>query len=272
MIEQGVVTRADLFVTSKLWCTFFSSEERVKKCLADTLKNLDLEYLDLYLVHWPVCFKDDDTEAIPFDEATMCQDPPVFRAMINDKVSPLDVWTHLSKVHTDLKDEAGSKKVRSIGVSNFNEAQIKALVDDTATVCPAMNQIEIHAYQDCKQLVKACQNSGVAVTAYTPLGNPQRMGKEDQLDYPVLMEDPLVASIAKAHNKTPAQVLLRWIHQRPEEIVVIPKSITLSRIEENSEIFDFELTDDEFGQVSAINKDLRMVPCNIIKHSKNYPW
>merc|ERR1712048_551724 len=106
-----------------------------------------------------------------------------------------------------------------------------------------MNQIEIHAYQNCNQLVKFCIDNNVAVTAYSPLGNPQRMGKEDQLDYPVLMEDPVLAKIGNAHNKTPAQVLLRWLHQRPENIVIIPKSVTPSRIEENSQIFDdFDLT------------------------------
>merc|ERR1719461_1865339 len=125
----------------------------------------------------------------------MAQDPPVFRASVNDKVKPLDVWQNLNKVQNSLVDETGKKCIRSIGISNYNKEQVEALVNDPDTVCPAMNQIEIHAYQNCNQLVKFCVDNNVAVTAYSPLGNPQRMGKEDQLDYPVLMEDPVLANI-----------------------------------------------------------------------------
>ncbi|KAH8869706.1 Aldo-keto reductase family 1 member B1 [Schistosoma japonicum] len=199
--------REDIFITSKLWNTFFRPEH-VRKACEETLKNLRLNYLDLYLIHWPVPLKHGG-DLFPTDSnGQLCL----------DNVPHEDTWKEMEK----LVDEG---LVKSIGLSNFNKRQIQNILEH-CRIKPANLQIEIHANFPNIKLVEYAQSVGLTVTAYAPLGSPAHSpGKVN------LLTKPCVLEIAHRHKKTPAQVLLRYLLQR--KLIVVPKSVTFKRIEEN---------------------------------------
>ncbi|CAL8068688.1 unnamed protein product [Calicophoron daubneyi] len=250
-LEEGMkrlnIKREDIFVTSKLWCTCMRPE-RVRKACEKSLSDLRLSYLDLYLMHWPFAFepceglfpiiKEGDTFGADY--------PPL-----------LDTW----KAMEQLVDDG---LVRSIGVSNFNHRQIDRILEK-CRIRPANLQVEIHANFPNAKLVKYAQSKGLTVTAYRPLGRPDLATEKTNL-----LLQPWVTGIAKKHNKTPAQVLLRWLLQR--EIIVIPKSVTPARIVENSKIFDFTLTPDEMEIISTSGLNERGGVVAQMKLHPEYPF
>jgi len=230
-IKEGVVKREDLFVVSKLWNTKHHPDDVLPAC-KKTLENFGLEYLDLYLIHWPMDYKR-GTELFPLDK-----DGKFFPNEPN--LDYVDTWKAMEElVKLGL--------VKSIGVSNFNSDQITRVLAK-ATIKPAVNQVELHPYLPQRKLQEFCTSKGIYLTAYSPLGGPQRpwVKKED----PVLLEDPKLKEIGKKYNKSPAQVVLRWVVQR--EIIVIPKTVTKSRLVENINIFDFELTEDDLKAIFSL--------------------
>ncbi|RDD40221.1 Alcohol dehydrogenase [NADP(+)] [Trichoplax sp. H2] len=232
-----IIQRQDLFVTSKLAINMMQPKH-VKECLEVTLKDLHLEYLDLYLVHWP--------------HAVAYQGPLVFYPkdeqgnVIFDNIDYKDTW----RVMEELVDEG---LVKAIGVSNFNTIQVDDVLQN-CSIKPAVSQFEIHPYMTCNRWVNHCHRNGIAVTAYSPLASPDRPGAAAS-DCPILLDNPALASIAKKYGKTPAQVCIRFAIDRG--LIVIPKSVTPSRIIANSQVFDFKLSDEEIKSISALNKNLR---------------
>ncbi|XP_041047411.1 aldo-keto reductase family 1 member B1 isoform X2 [Carcharodon carcharias] len=224
-VEEGVVTREDLFIVSKLWCTFHAPED-VKPSLMQTLTALQLTYLDLYLIHFPVGFQ------------------------------AMEV----------LVDEG---LVKSIGVSNFNISQLERLLS-VARIIPAVNQVELHPYLTQPELVEFCASRDIALTAFSPLGSPGRTVLNDSADPKDLLKDPVVEVIAKNHRKSSAQVLLRFHVQR--NIATIPKSVTPARIQENAEIFDFELMDEDLQSLLTINKNWRVCQLTMLQDHQFYPF
>ncbi|CAL8075208.1 unnamed protein product, partial [Calicophoron daubneyi] len=154
--------------------------------------------------------------------------------------------------------------VRSIGVCNFSRRQIDRILEK-CRIRPANLQVEIHANFPNAKLVKYAQSKGLTVTAYRPLGRPDLATEKTNL-----LLQPWVTAIAKKHNKTPAQVLLRWLLQR--EIIVIPKSVTPARIVENSKIFDFTLTPDEMEIINTSGLNERGIPVEGMKLHPEYPF
>jgi len=231
VFSEGTIKREDVFITSKLWNSDHHPDA-VEKACRKTLADLQLEYLDLYLMHWGIAFKPSNAKE-PLDENGMIMTEPV---------STQETWRAMEQLV-----EKGL--VKSIGVANFTTTMLLDLLTYAKTQ-PVMNQVEIHPYNAQPELVDFCHKKKIAVTAYSPLGSH---GAEE--DRPLM--DAVVLSIAKAHKKTPAQILIRWSLQR--DLVIIPKSTNRDRIQENFDVFDFELTDPEMQKVNSLNKNHRYV-------------
>jgi len=248
-VAEGVVKREDLYITSKLWNTFHRPES-VEPALKVTLKNLGLDYLDLYLIHWPFGFKE------------------------GDSLFPLSADNTLELSEYDFVDtwkamEAVCKKglVKSIGISNFNKKQIERLLE-VATIVPVTNQVESSPYLNQKKLIDFCKSKGITITAYSPLGSPDRPNPKPT--DPVLLEDPKFKAIAEKYKKTPAQIVLRYQVQRG--LITIPKSVTKSRIAENFNIFDFQLSADDMKHIDTFDCNGRTCGFAEAKNHKYYPF
>lgn len=225
---EGTVKREDVFVTSKLWNNFHRPE-LVVQGVKESLDKLGLEYLDLYLIHFPVSFIPGCNEATSLSQV--------------EQIPLKDTWAAMEKLVAD-------GLVKNIGVSNFEIEHIKE-IQSCASLPIACNQFETQPYYQRNELVNYCHKHGIVVVAHTSLGSPGNcMSKHHSA--PPLMSDPVINGIAEAHQKTAAHVLLRWALQRPT--VVIPKSVTPARIASNAELFDFELSSEEMEAIHALDK------------------
>ncbi|KAJ1652228.1 hypothetical protein IWQ61_007388 [Dispira simplex] len=227
---EAQISRDQIWVTSKLWNTEHHPENVLPAC-ERTLKDLRIEYLDLYLIHWPLAFKGEGRSFGSWERDA--NGHPV----LDKNVTILETWRGMEKLV-----ELG--KVKNIGVSNFSISQLEHLLEH-AKIRPAVVQVECHPYCPNNELLAYCKNHGIHVTAYAPLGS---------MSEPRVRDDPVVEHVAKETGHTPAQVLLAWGIQRGTS--VIPKSVTPSRIEEN---FDdkFTLSQQQMSRISGITTRLR---------------
>ena len=227
--EEGLVKREDLFITGKLWNSDHDVDIVPQAC-DHSLKNLGLDYFDLYLIHFPVAWKHTGL-ATPSWDGSELGDTPL-----------IDTWRAMEQL-------VDNGKCRSIGVSNYPMMLVHDLVTQ-ARVPVSCNQIEVHAYYTRESLVNYCLSRDICVTAHTPLGG----GAANKNDWntPCPLDDPVVQGIAKTHGKSAAQVLLRFLLQRG--IVVLPKSVKPSRMQENLDLFDFSLTEEDMKAISALDK------------------
>ncbi|XP_078664287.1 aldo-keto reductase family 1 member A1-A-like isoform X2 [Branchiostoma floridae x Branchiostoma belcheri] len=245
----SAVQRKDLFITSKLWNTRHHPDDVLPACQR-SLSDLGLDYLDLYLMHFPVAWVRGEVY-YPKDEngrAILCTPDIHF----------MDTW----KAMENLVD-AGL--VKAIGVSNFNISQMEEVLTN-GRIKPAVNQVESHPYLVCSRLLKCAADNEVVITAFCPLGRPGEANKHGVTP----IQDPKVISIAEKHKKTPAQVCLRWQVQRG--VVVVPRSITPARILENSQIFDFELSTEDMETLSRLNKDARITKFGMCDDHPQWPF
>lgn len=243
-VFSGARKRSDVFITSKLWNTEHA-KDRVRKACEKTLKDLNLEYLDLYLMHWGIAIPPNEAQAAnQYGRFTEQLDKDGF--LITEPISVRETWQEMEKL-------VESGLVKAIGVANFTAPMLIDLLS-YAKIRPVVNQIELHPYLQQTELIEFCASQNIVVTGYSPLGSP---GNYQPKGFPVIAEDPVIVKIAKTHKKSPSQVLIRWGVQRGT--VVIPKSITPQRIEENLNVFDFELSDSEMQSIKGLNRNLRFV-------------
>lgn len=221
---QGGITREELFITSKLWC-FDLAPDRVRYALKRALRELQLDYLDLYLIHWPFCLKDgahrppEEGEVLEFDME--------------------GVWREMENLVRD-------GLVKNIGISNYTVKKLDRLLS-CAQIWPSVCQMEMHPGWRNDKMLEACKKHGIHATAYSPLGSSERD----------LIHDPVVTRVANKVNKTPAQVLIKWAIQRGTS--VIPKSSHDERIKENIQVFNWEIPEEDFQALSNIQEQKRVL-------------
>jgi diketogulonate reductase-like aldo/keto reductase len=197
-IRESGIPREEIFVTTKLWPTdFLNPEEAFER----SFKKLNLEYVDLYLIHFPVL------------------------------LSGERVWNTFEKLYAE-------KRVRAIGVSNYSVKDLSELLA-TCSVPPAVNQVRFNPFDYKKELLEFCKEKNIVVEAYSPL----TQGRD--------LSNPVIVATAQAHKKSPAQIMIRWALQ--QGTVVIPKSSKKERIEENSQVFDFELNSEEMKNIAILD-------------------
>lgn len=207
-IANSNVQREDLFITTKLW-NADQGYETTLQAFDESLDKLALDYLDLYLIHWPTPMYDNYVES----------------------------YKALEKIYRDGRTKA-------IGVCNFDIEHLQRIIDE-CDIIPAVNQVECHPYLQQKELKAFCAEHGIEVQAYSPLMNGQ-----------TALEDPVILEIAKQHQKTPAQIILRWHLQT--DTIIIPKTVTPSRMTENLDLFTFELTSSDLEKIAALDRNERV--------------
>jgi len=230
-IKSGWVKREDLFITSKLWNSDHAPE-RVDIAIRRSLKDLQLDYLDLYLIHWPVAFKTGHEQAKDASDLLTPDEMPIlttWQAMEQSKINGL---------------------TKHIGVSNFNIQKLQKLINE-AGIKPELNQVELHPYFQQTDLVDFCHKNELLVTAYSPLGSRHLVQSEAGLT-----REKLIVEMASKHSCSPAQVLLAWGMQRG--IAVIPKSVHPVRIQENFKAIDIQLIDEDINQINSLECHLRI--------------
>ncbi|MGO2480420.1 aldo/keto reductase [Glutamicibacter ardleyensis] len=208
LAESGI-NREELFITSKIWISDMGYEQTLK-AFDESLQRLGLDYLDLFLIHWPA----------------------------PEKELYVETWKALEKLYAE-------KKIRAIGVSNFQPTHLQKLIDATDVV-PAVNQVELHPALQNAEVSAANAGHGIATEAWSPLAQG------------ALLNDASILAIGEAHQVTAAQVILRWHLQRGR--VIIPKSVTESRIVQNLDLFGFELSAEELAAIDALDRGGRTGP------------
>ncbi|MEM9947351.1 MAG: aldo/keto reductase [Cyanobacteria bacterium P01_D01_bin.36] len=240
-MAEGAIVRDNLFVTSKLWNSFHAPEDVEKGC-KETLSALKLDYLDLYLMHWPIGInpgsgRPDYKRASPeyFVPLSECPFSATFEAMMALKEKGL---------------------VKSVGVSNFGVSKLEKLIEETGVV-PVMNQVELHPYNPQPELKAYCEAKGIQLTAYSPLGSGDRPESMKAKDEPPLLENEVVKQAAVAEGISMAQLLIAWALDRGT--VVIPKSTNAGRIEENFAAASHTLSADARKALDEIDIAFRYV-------------
>ncbi|XP_021997522.1 D-galacturonate reductase [Helianthus annuus] len=224
-LRLGLIkSRSEIFVTTKLWCNS-ADRHLVLPAIKQSLKKLGLEYVDLYLIHWPFKLIQDDMK-LPIP---------------NECIASIDI----KAVWESMEECQNLGLTKSIGVSNFSSKRIKEILS-FAKIPPAVNQVEMNALWQQKKLNEFCKENGIVVTAYSPLGAAGNSAWGDNH----VMECDVLQDIAKSKGKTVAQISLRWLYE--QGVIIAVKSFNPERMRLNLDIFDWCLTEEELGKIAQI--------------------
>lgn len=237
--EAGVVDREDVWVVSKLW-TDSHAPGHVRPCLEQTLEDLQLDTLDLYMIHWPVAQHPQETphiaespdDLIPLAERPLAETWRAMEALVDDGL------------------------VRHLGVSNFSIPKWQSILD-VARIPPEVNQVEAHPYLQQRDLRAFARRHDLHITAYSSLGAPDRPEEMKTEGEPVLLDDPTVARVAERHDASPAQVLIQWA--LAHEMSAIPKAVQPNHIEDDFAATGLTLTDDDLEALATLDRGHRYV-------------
>ncbi|MCG2418889.1 aldo/keto reductase [Aequorivita sp. F47161] len=237
IFAEGEIFREDVFITSKLW-NDSHAEGQVIPALQESLKKLKLDYLDLYLIHWPVAFR----HGISFPEKPEDYLTP-------EEAPIIETWKQMEKAKND-------GMAKHIGVSNFSEKKLKDLIGK-ATQKPEMNQIELHPLLQQNALLDYCKGEDILVTAYSPLGSGDRIKAMKASDEPNMMDIGVLNEIARDRSATVPQVLIAWHNHRG--CAAIPKSTTKEHIVSNFKAADVALTDADMKKIAKLDRHYRYI-------------
>ena len=245
-VSGSGLDRSQVFVTTKMWRKFHGYENTVKN-LETSLKRLQMDYVDLYLIHWPG----------PAYSTMHRKKAVIEEKGIEHYFKEGHSWEELPSLRAEtwraMEDALADGKCKAIGVSNFTVQHLKEL-KKTARVMPMVNQVEFHPYHSQVELLKYCREEGIVLQAYASLGGQDATAsKWEKLGGP-LMQHETVVKIAQAHKVTPAQVLLKWALQ--QGVVVIPKSVSKDKIQQNADTVRqaFTLSDTEMAELGGLDQ------------------
>jgi len=222
-LKEAGVNRKDIFITTKLG---WAQTGRVQQSFEESLKALDTDYVDLFLIHWPFSVRYDPNDRMPRNAAGDLD--------VVDKPTFVEAWAEMEKIYA-------SGRAKAIGVSNFSIKTLEVLLK-TAKVVPAINQVEMHPYLAQEDLKKYCDEKGIIITAYTPTG------------YGIVRADPTITELAKKYSVQPAQIILSWHVTRG--VIAVPKSSSAEHQKENLELP--KLDSEDFKKISALDRNQRL--------------
>ncbi|KAK4874595.1 hypothetical protein RN001_013955 [Aquatica leii] len=234
--EKSGIKREQLYITSKLWNTKHRPE-CVEAACKESLKDLSLDYLDLYLMHWPMAYKEGPA-LVPIDNR---------RKVLYSSVKYVDTWKAMEEL-------VKNNLTKSIAVCNFNKRQIETLLKD-ATIKPVINQVECHPFLNQSNLKNFCNKNDIQITCFSPLGSRDRpWAKRGEA---AVLDNEVILRLSKKYKKSQAQIVLRYQFQRGN--ISIPKTARKERLSENANIFDYTLKQEDMELIDSLNINYRYI-------------